>query len=165
MEIADSVIVLDKVEGPGAAVTTSQPVGLRHRAWIVYALLILIAGTTYLTGILSPPSIQDDSGRSAGADCPHHAGHRRLGYGATRRHSLSGKAAAPLLDDGRLLQSIWRTRLGGANSYRAVLRGSLPADRRVWNMGVWPESRDFMQVCAWQPASDSTSSPGFSFPT
>ncbi|MFZ0314309.1 MAG: glycosyltransferase family 39 protein [Candidatus Korobacteraceae bacterium] len=55
------MIVLDKVEGPGAAVTTSQPVGLRHRAWIVYALLILIAGTTYLTGILSPPSIQDDS--------------------------------------------------------------------------------------------------------
>ncbi len=61
MEIADSVIAQEKIEGPGAAVTASQPVGLRQRTWIVYALLVLIAGTTYLTGILSPPSIQDDS--------------------------------------------------------------------------------------------------------
>jgi 4-amino-4-deoxy-L-arabinose transferase-like glycosyltransferase len=61
MKIDDSVIEPENLEYPPAELRASQPVGFRYRTWTIYGLLLLIAGLTYLSGIISPPSLQDDS--------------------------------------------------------------------------------------------------------
>jgi 4-amino-4-deoxy-L-arabinose transferase-like glycosyltransferase len=60
MGIDDSVLVDEKVERPAAASRHSEPVGFHYRSWSVYLALLLIAGSVYFTGVISPPSLQDD---------------------------------------------------------------------------------------------------------
>src|SRR5664280_1178295 len=57
----DASIVHEKAECSGAQPRPSQPVTLSYRSWTIYLLLLLIAGSVYFTGVISPPSIQDDS--------------------------------------------------------------------------------------------------------
>ena len=85
----------------GAEARLSNAAGVRSRNWSIYLALLLIAASVYLSGIISPPSLIRRRRFGPGADRPQHARDRRLGHRAARRHRLSGKAAADLLDDGR----------------------------------------------------------------
>jgi 4-amino-4-deoxy-L-arabinose transferase-like glycosyltransferase len=60
MGIDDFVVVDEKVEHPAPAARHNDPVGFRYRSWSVYLALLLIAGSVYFSGIISPPSLQDD---------------------------------------------------------------------------------------------------------
>ena len=61
MEIDTSVVVHEKTEHSRATVHDSRPAGLGYGNRTIYLLVLLIASSVYLTGIISPPSIQDDS--------------------------------------------------------------------------------------------------------
>jgi 4-amino-4-deoxy-L-arabinose transferase-like glycosyltransferase len=60
MGIDDSVVVDEKVEHSPAEACHNDSVGFRHRSWSVYLALLLIAASVYVSGIVSPPSLQDD---------------------------------------------------------------------------------------------------------
>jgi 4-amino-4-deoxy-L-arabinose transferase-like glycosyltransferase len=60
MGIDDFVVVDEKVEHPAPAACHNNPVGFRNRSWSLYLALLLIAGSVYLSGTISPPSLQDD---------------------------------------------------------------------------------------------------------
>jgi len=60
MGIDDSVVVDEKVEYSAAEAGHSDPVGFRYRSWSLYLALLLIAGSVYVSGIISPPSLSDD---------------------------------------------------------------------------------------------------------
>jgi 4-amino-4-deoxy-L-arabinose transferase-like glycosyltransferase len=60
MGIDDFVVVDEKVEYSAPEARHSDPVGFRYRSWSVYLALLLIAGSVYLSGIISPPSLSDD---------------------------------------------------------------------------------------------------------
>ena len=60
MGIDDFVVVDEKVEHSAPAACHNDPIGFRYRSWSVYLALLLIAGSVYLSGIISPPSLQDD---------------------------------------------------------------------------------------------------------
>ena len=60
MGIDDSVVVDEKVEHQAATADHSNATGFGNRSWSLYVILLLVAGSVYLTGIISPPSLQDD---------------------------------------------------------------------------------------------------------
>ena len=60
MGIDDSIVVDEKVECAGAQAQHSRPSVSGTRSWSLYLALLLIAGSVYLTGIISPPSLSDD---------------------------------------------------------------------------------------------------------
>ena len=60
MGIDDFVVVDEKVEHSAPAARHNDPIGFRYRSWSVYLALLLIAGSVYFSGIISPPSLQDD---------------------------------------------------------------------------------------------------------
>src|SRR5580658_9641920 len=60
MGFNDPVFMDEKVADPGTHFLQCNPtVGARGN-WYVYLAVLLIAGIVYLSGILSPPSLQDD---------------------------------------------------------------------------------------------------------
>ena len=112
-----------------AAARHSHPVGVRSRSWSVYLALLLIAGSVYLTGIISPPSLQDD------VDAVQAQIARNMlttGDWVTARLDGVAYLEKPPLIYWMMAGSYkifgvhdWAARLPD----RAVLRGALPADR------------------------------------
>src|ERR1700759_4292601 len=60
MAIDDSVIVVEQAEGAVAGVVTSYREPVRQPVWLLYAVLLLIASSVYLVGVISPPALTDD---------------------------------------------------------------------------------------------------------
>ncbi len=65
MQIDASLTVQEKAvhEKPEcfASAPVSKPVAPRYRNWTIYLLLLVIASSIYITGVISPPYLQDDS--------------------------------------------------------------------------------------------------------
>ncbi len=60
MGLNDPVLMDEKVADPGTHLLPSDPAVRTRGNRYVYLAVLLIAGIVYLSGILSPPSLQDD---------------------------------------------------------------------------------------------------------